>query len=172
MFKIKPLRFFITALAINLILFMIIYALPFNPFQMLIGHFVSAFVFIFGIKLLVIRESSAYFLTTPNGKMMLYQTFYEFLTITALTIPLYLKSWKKLLKKLSIILFIMFSYYTILYSITIILLENGINATLLIKFISFNTESFMIFAFTILWFLVNKKEIIDIIKNENSSPSG
>lgn len=172
MFKIKLLKPLIIAITINLALFIVIYTLPFNPFQMIIGHLVSAFVFVFGfgIKLSVIKEASAFFLVTANGKMILYQTFYEFLTIIALTIPLYLKSWKKLLKKLSLTLAIMFGYYTTLYGTTIVLLEKGFEASFLIKFITYNTESFMIFAFVVVWFFVNRTQILKLINSNKTKP--
>lgn len=166
MFKIKLPKFLIIAVSINLLLFLIIYSLPFNILQALIGYSTSLFVFIFGlgIKVEVVKQTAGFYLVTQNGRMLLYQTFYEFLTITALTIPLYLNKQMQLLKKLATILAIMFGYYVVLFGMTIIMLENGMNASLLIKFISLNTDSFMIFAFSLLWAVVNKKEILRALK--------
>lgn len=167
MFRIKLSKFVAIALAINLLLFIIIYSLPFNLIQALIGYCVSAFVFIFGVKLEVINNSSGFLLVTQDGRMLLYQTFYEFLTIIALTIPLYLSRHKQLLKRLAIVLAIMLGYYILLFGLTIILLENGIDASILVSFISLNTDSFMIFAFTLLWAIINKEELLKFLRKQN-----
>ena len=165
----RPLKFFLTAAGINLVLFILVYLQPINPLGFVISYMTSFFVFIFGfgLRVSVISSKDAYTLATTTGSLVLYQTFYEFLTIIALTIPLYLNSWRKLLEKLSILIIIMTGYYIILYGITIILLQNGLNIPWLLTFIKFNTESFMIFAFGLIWFFVNKKEILKIIKNFN-----
>lgn len=163
----KPLKFLLTAAGINLVLFICVYLQPISPLRFVIGYVTSFFVFIlgFGLKVGVSLSKEACTLTTTTGNLMLYQTFYEFLTITALTIPLYLNSWKKLLEKLATLLTIMIGYYVLLYGITILLLQNGFNVPWLLTFIKFNTESFMIFAFGIIWFFVNKNEILKIIGN-------
>jgi hypothetical protein len=158
-FKIKISKFFLTVLIINIILFIFIYLLPINILQCLIGHLVKVVVFVFGVRLEVIRQASGFILKTDNGQMLLYQSFYEFLTIISLTIPLYWQKWEMLFKKLIQTLAIMFCYYVILYSSTIVILEFGHKATLLRSFIDFNTEAFMIFAFTLVWVIVNKNEL-------------
>jgi hypothetical protein len=111
----------------------------------------------------VTLSQNAFTLATANGSLELYQTFYEFLTIISLTIPFYLNSWKKLFEKLAILLIIMIGYYVLLYGFTILLLENGFNVPWLLTFIKFNTESFMILAFGLIWFFINKKEILKLI---------
>lgn len=163
----KPLKFLLTAAGINLVLFIFIYLQPLNILASFIGYITSFFVFIFGLglRVSVISSKNACILATSTGSLQLYQTFYEFLTIISLTIPLYLNSWRKLFKKLIILLAIMTSYYVLLYGITILLLQNGFNVPWLLTFIKFNTESFMILAFGIIWFFVNKKEILKIINN-------
>ncbi len=125
------------------------------------------FIFGFGLKVSITSSKDAFILATTTGSLVLYQTFYEILTIMSLTIPLYLNSWKKLFEKVIILLFIMIGYYVLLYGTTILLLQNGFNVPWLLTFIKFNTESFMIFAFGLIWFLVNKDEIMKIINNLN-----
>jgi hypothetical protein len=165
----KPLKFFLTAAGINLVLFIFVYTQPVSPLRFVIGYMTSFFVFIFGLglKVSVTLSKDACILATTTGNLALYQTFYEFLTIIALTIPLYLNSWRKLLKKLAILVAIMISYYVLLYGITILLLQNGFSVPWLLTFIRFNTESFMILAFGMIWFFVNKNEILKIIHNLN-----
>ncbi len=166
----KPLKFFLTAAGINLVLFIFVYLQPLNPLRSVIGYMTSFFVFIFGLglRVSVILSKDECILATATGTLRLYQTFYEFLTIIALTIPLYLNSWRKLFKKLATILTIMTGYYVILYGTTILLLQNGFKVPWLLTFIRFNTESFMILAFGLIWFFVNKNEILKII--DNTSP--
>jgi hypothetical protein len=161
----KPLKFFLIAAGINLILFLLVYLQPVSPLRFVIGYMTSFFVFIFGLglKVSVTLSKDVCTLATTTGSLVLYQTFYEFLTIIALTIPIYLNSWRQLLRKLAIIIFIMISYYVLLYGITILLLQNGFNVPWLLTFIKFNTESFMILAFGVIWFFVNKKEITKIV---------
>lgn len=163
----KPLNFFMTAAGINLILFMVVYVLPLNPLQWIIAYMTSFFVFIFGLGLRasVVLSKDGIILATTTGNLILYQTFYEFLTIIGLTIPLYLHSWRKLCKKLAILMSLMTGYYVVLYGTTILLLQNGFKVPWLLTFIRFNTESFMIFAFGLIWFFVNKKGILEIIDN-------
>ncbi|MFA4952978.1 MAG: hypothetical protein WC584_02040 [Candidatus Pacearchaeota archaeon] len=163
----KPLKFLLAAAGINLVLFIFVYLQPLNPLRYVIGYMISFFVFIFGLGLKVSITSSkdAYILATTTGTLELYQTFYEFLTIISLTIPLYLNSLKKLFEKLAILIAIMAGYYVLLYGTTILLLQNGFKVPWLLTFIKFNTESFMIFAFGLIWFFVNKKEIMKIIDN-------
>ena len=163
----KPLKFFLTAALINLILFIFFYLQPLNILASFIGYIISFFVFIFGfgLRVNVISSKDACILATTTGSLKLYQSFYEFLTIISLTIPLYLKFWKKLLEKLAILLAIMAGYYVLLYGTTILLLQNGFSVPWLLIFISFNTESFMIFAFGLIWFFVNKNEIMNMIGN-------
>lgn len=161
----KPLKFFLAAAGINLILFMLIYLQPFNCLEYFIGYMTKFFVFIFGFGLNVdvALSKDACILTTGYVTLRLYQTFYEFLTIIALTIPLYLNSWRKMFEKLGVIIGIMTGYYVLLYGITILLLENRFNVPWLLTFIRFNTESFMILAFGLIWFFVNKDEIMKMI---------
>jgi len=161
----KPLRFFLTAAGINLALFLIIYLMPFNPIRSLIGYSTSLFAFLFerGLAVAVVSSKNACILATSTGNLSLYQTFYEFLTILALTIPLYLHSWKKLLEKSVLAMLIMWGYYVLLYGLTILFLENGLNVPWLLRFIRFNTESFMIPAFGALWFFLNKDRILSLI---------
>jgi hypothetical protein len=163
----KPLKFFITAAGINLILFILVYIQPVSPLRFVIGYMTSFFVFIFGLglKASVTLSKDVCTLATTTGNLILYQTFYELLTIIALTIPLYLNSWKRLLKKLAIILIIMIGYYVFLYGTTILLIQKGFNISWLITFIRFNTESFMILFFGVIWFFVNKNEILKILNN-------
>lgn len=163
----KPLKFLLTAAGINLVLFIFVYLQPLNILASFIGYMTSFFVFIFGLglKVSVISSKDACILVTTMGTLQLYQTFYEFLTIISLTIPLCLNSWRKLLEKLAILLTIMTGYYVLLYGTTILLLQNGFNVPWLLNFIKFNTESFMILAFGVIWFFVNKKEIMKIINN-------
>lgn len=165
----KPLKFFLIAAGINLILFLFVYTQPVSPLRFVIGYMTSFFVFIFGLglKVSVSLSKDACILATKTGSLMLYQTFYEFLTIIALTIPLYMNSWRKLLKKLAILLTVMIGYYVLLYGTTILLLQNGFNVPWLLTFIKFNTESFMILAFGVIWFFVNKSEILNIMNNLN-----
>ncbi|MFH0978038.1 MAG: hypothetical protein V1837_01920 [Candidatus Woesearchaeota archaeon] len=161
----KPLKFFLTAAAINLVLFILVFLQPVSPLRSFIGYLTSFFVFILGngLRINVILSKDACILATSTGALELYQTFYEFLTIIALTIPLYLNSWRRLFEKLAAILAIMTSYYVLLYGTTILLLQNGFNVPWLLTFIKFNTESFMIFAFGLVWFFVNKTRILKII---------
>jgi hypothetical protein len=163
----KPLKFFLTAAGINLVLFIFVYLQPVSPLRFVIGYMTSFFVLIFGLglKVSVALSKNACILATTTGNLILYQTFYEFLTIIALTIPLYINSWRKLLKKLAILLAIMIGYYVLLYGTTILLLQNGFNVPWLLTFIKFNTESFMILAFGVIWFFVNKNEIMKIVNN-------
>jgi len=163
----KPLKFFLTAVGINLILFIVVCLIPLNPLRFIIGYLTSffAFIFGFGLKVSVISSKDACILATTTGALKLYQTFYEFLIIIALTIPLYLNSWRKLFEKLAILMIIMISYYVLLYGITLLFLQNGFNVPWLLTFIKFNTESFMIFAFGLIWFFVNKEEILKMIDN-------
>jgi hypothetical protein len=161
----KPIKFFLTAAGINLALFIIVYLQPLNPLRTVIGYLTSIFVFIFGIglKVSVISSKDVCILATTTGALKLYQTFYEFLTIIALTIPLYLNSWRKLLEKLAVLLAIMAGYYVLLYGATILLLQNGFKVPWLLAFIQFNTESFMILSFGLIWFFVNKNEIMKLL---------
>jgi len=163
----KPLKFFLMAAGINLVLFILVYSQSSNPLRTIIGYMTIFFVFVFGfgLKMSVTLSQGAFILSTTTGSLQLYQTFYEFLTIISLTIPLYLNSWKTLLKKLMILLTIMIGYYMLLYGITILLLQNGFNVPWLLTFIKFNTEAFMIFAFGLIWFFINKKDILKIIDN-------
>jgi len=163
----KPIKFFLIAAVINLLLFIFVYIQQVSPLRFVIGYMTSFFVFIFGLglKVIVTLSKDACTLATTTGSLVLYQTFYEFLTIIALTIPLYLNSWRKLLKKLVIIIVIMISYYVLLYGVTILLLQNGFSVPWLLTFIKFNTEAFMIFAFGVIWFFVNKKEITKIVND-------
>lgn len=163
----KLLKFFLTAAGINLVLFISVYLLPFSPLRSAIGYLTSFFVFIFGLGLSVsiIISKDSCILATSTGNLILYQTFYEFLTIIALTIPLYLNSWRKLFEKLAVVMTIMASYYVLLYGTTIVLLHNRFKVPWLLTFIRFNTESFMIPAFGLIWFFVNKEEILKIIDN-------
>ena len=163
----KPFKFFMFAAGINLVLFITVYLQPFNPLRLLIGYLTSFFVFILGLglRVSVALSKDACILSTSTGSLALYQTFYELLTVIALTIPLYLNSWKKLFKKLAVILAIMTSYYVILYGTTILLLHNGFKVPWLIAFLRFNTESFMILAFVLIWFFVNKNEIMEVVSN-------
>jgi len=165
----KSLKFFLTAVGINLVLFIFLYLQPFNLLQAAVGYLTSFFVFIFGfgLKVSVSLSNEACILATATGNLRLYQTFYEILTIVALTVPLYIHSWKKLLEKLALILVIMVGYYVLLYGSTILLLQNGFNVPWLLALIKFNTESFMIFAFGVIWFFVNKKEILKMIGNKS-----
>ncbi len=158
----KPIKFFLTAVGINFILFIIIYLIPFNLLRIIIGYLTSFFVFIFGfgLKVAVVSSKDLVILSTTTGELVLYQTFYEILTIIALTVSLYLNSWKILIKKLILVIAIMIGYYVLLYGTTILLLHNGFNVPWLLTFIRFNTESFMIFAFGLIWFFINKKRII------------
>lgn len=162
----KPLKFFSAAVGINLALFIIIYLLPYNPIRSVIGYSTSFFVFIFGLglKVAVVSTKDACMLATSTGSMGIYQTFYEFLTILSLTIPLYLKDWKKLLEKSAAIFLVMIGYYVVLYGITIIILEKGKDASLLVGFIRYNTESFMIPAFFGLWAFINKNRIASLLR--------
>jgi hypothetical protein len=161
----KPLKFFLTAAGINLVLFISVYLQPLNPLRSAIGYLTSLFVFIFGhgLRVSVILSKDTCILATTDGALAVYQTFYEFLTIIALTIPLYLNSWMKLFEKLVVILAIMTGYYVLLYGSTILLLQNGFEVPWLLTFIRFNTESFMILAFGLVWFFVNKDKILKII---------
>ena len=163
----KPLKFFLIAALVNLILFIFFYLQPFNILASFIGYMTSFFVFIFGfgLRVNVISSKDACILATTTGSLQLYQSFYEFLTIISLTIPLYLKLWKKLLEKLVILLAIMTGYYVLLYGTTILLLQNGLNVPGLIAFLKFNTDSFMILAFGLIWFFVNRTEILKIVDN-------
>jgi hypothetical protein len=163
----KPLKFFLIAAGINLILFLLVYLQPVSPLRFVIGYITSFFVFIFGLglKVSVTLSKDACTLATTTGSLVLYQTFYEFLTIISLTVPLYMNSWKKLLKKLAILIVIMISYYVLLYGITILLLQNDFNVPWLLNFIKFNTETFMILAFGVIWFFVNKNEILKMMNN-------
>jgi hypothetical protein len=164
----KPLRFFLTAAGINLVLFIFVYLLPLNPLRSAIGYLTSFFVFIFGLglRVSVTLSKDVCILATTTGVLGLYQTFYEFLTIISLTIPLYLNSWRKLFEKLAALLAIMTGYYIVLYGTTILLLQNGFRVPWLLTFIRFNTESFMILAFGLIWFFVNKNEIQKSIDNQ------
>jgi hypothetical protein len=161
----KPLKFFLTAAGINLVLFILVYLQPLNPLRSAIGYMTSFFVFVFGfgLKVIVTLSKDACVLATTTGNLVLYQTFYEFLTIIALTIPLYLNSFGKLFKKLVLLLAIMAGYYVLLYGTTILLLQNGFNVPWLLTFIKFNTESFMILAFGLVWFFVNKNGILEVM---------
>ncbi len=161
----KPLKFFLIAAGINLVLFISMYLLPLNPLRSLVGYTTSFFVFIFGfgVAVSVIVSKDACILATTTGTLELYQTFYEFLTIIALTIPLYLHSFRKLFEKLAVLVTMMIGYYVLLYGSTILLLENGFKVPWLLTFIRFNTESFMILAFGLIWFFVNKNEILKIV---------
>jgi uncharacterized protein YhhL (DUF1145 family) len=163
----KPIKFFLTAAGINLVFFILVYIQPVSPLRFVIGYMTSFFVFIFGfgLKVSVTLSKDVCTLATTTGNLILYQTFYEILTIIALTIPLYLNSWRKLFKKLAILLVIMIGYYVLLYGITILLLQNGFNVPWLLTFIRFNTESFMILFFGVIWFFVNKNEILKILNN-------
>jgi hypothetical protein len=163
----KPTKFFLIAAGINLVLFIIIYLIPFNLLRSIIGYLTSFFVFIFsfGLKVAVVSSKNACILSTTTGKLQLYQTFYEILTIIALTVPLYLNSWKKLFEKVVLEFLIMVGYYVLLYGVTILLLQNGLNVPWLLRFIRFNTESFMIAAFAVIWFFVNKKMILTLINS-------
>jgi hypothetical protein len=161
----KSLKFFLTAAGINLVLFIFVYLQPLSLLRSVIGYTTRFFVFIFGqgLRVSVILSKDVCILSTTHVSLKLYQTFYEFLTIIALTIPLYLDSWRKLFIKLTTILAIMIGYYVLLYGTTILLLQNGFKVPWLLTFIRFNTESFMILAFGLIWFFVNKKEILKII---------
>ncbi len=163
----KPLKFFLTAAGINLVLFILVYLQPLSPLRFVVGYMTSFFVFIFGfgLKVSITSSKDAFILATTTGNLILYQTFYEILTIISLTIPFYLNLWGKLLKKLAILLVIMIGYYVLLYGTTILLLQNGFKVPWLLTFIRFNTESFMIFAFGIIWFFVNKDELLKVIDN-------
>lgn len=163
----KPLKFFLIAAGINLVLFILVYLQPVSLLRWIIGYMISFFVFIFGfgLRVSVISSKNVCILATTTGTLQLYQTFYEILTIISLTIPLYLNLWGKLLKKLAVILTIMTGYYVLLYGVTILFLQNGFNVPWLLTFIRFNTESFMIFAFGVIWFFVNKDEILKMINN-------
>jgi hypothetical protein len=165
----KPLKFFLTAAGINLVLFISVYLQPLNPLRSVIGYMTSFFVFIFGLglRVSVVLSKDACILATTTGTLILYQTFYEFLTIIALTIPLYLNSWRKLFEKLAALLAIMTGYYVLLYGTTILLLQNGFKVPWLLTFIRFNTESFMILAFGLIWFFVNKNEILKVLGVKN-----
>lgn len=165
----KPLKFLLTAAGINLVLFIFVYLQPLNILASFIGYMTRFFVFIFGfgLKVSITSSKDAFILATTTGSLILYQTFYEILMIISLTIPLYLNLWGKLLKKLAILLVIMIGYYVLLYGTTILLLQNGFNVPWLLTFIKFNTESFMIFAFGLVWFFVNKDDILKIIDNLN-----
>ncbi|MBN1156584.1 hypothetical protein JXA85_03150 [Candidatus Woesearchaeota archaeon] len=157
----KVVRFFLVGALINLILFAITHFLPFNPLQLLIANLVTLFVFLFGINAKIISTGIPIVASTYNGitlRIAVSQTFYELLTIIALTIPLYLKNWKRMIEKTLTVIGIMLGYYLFIYGFAIItFLKNHSN--LLTRFLSFNTESFMIFAFLLVWFLVNWKEI-------------
>ncbi|GEM_PF-5518792 len=158
----KSFKFFLTAAEINLVLFIFVYLQPVSPLRLVVGYMTSFFVFIFGVglRVSVILSKDTCILATATGNLILYQTFYEFLTIISLTIPLYLNSWRKLLKKLVVLLAIMIGYYVLLYGATILLLQNGFKVPWLLTFIRFNTESFMILAFGLIWFFVNKNDIL------------
>jgi len=163
----KPLKFFLVAAGINLVLFFFVYLQPLNPLRSFVGYMTSIFVFIFGLglRVSVILSKDACVLATTTGSLQLYQTFYEFLTIIALTVPLYLDSWKKQFEKLAILLTVMTGYYVLLYGTTILLLQNGFKVPWLLTFIRFNTESFMIIAFGLIWFFINKQAILKIIND-------
>lgn len=150
-----------------MVLFSSVYMQPLNPLRSVIGYIVSFLVYIFGLGLNVNISLSkdTFILATTTGTLKLNQTFYEFLTIIALTIPLYLSSWRILFKKLVALLAIMTGYYVLLYSITILLLHNGFKVPWLLTFIRFNTESFMILAFGLIWYFINRNEILKMISN-------
>ena len=160
----KPAKFVFAAVIINLVLYLIVYLMPINVLQFVIGYMISAFVYVFGVELAVVGAEAGYQLATSSGRMLLYQSFFEFLTIIALTVPLYLKKPKMLLKKLGIVLGIMLGYYTILYGITIVLLDSGNHPTNLLRFIEYNMDSFMILAFTLVWYVVNRKQVDRLIR--------
>ena len=67
--EMKPSKFFLTVAGINLILFIIIYFMPYNPIRSVIGYLTSLFVFIigFGIKVAVVSSKDACVLATTTG---------------------------------------------------------------------------------------------------------
>jgi len=163
--KIK--KYLLISLTMNIVLYILILLLPINPMQYLISYIISFFVFLLiQAKLSILHSNSGYILSTANGNLRLYQTFYEFLTIMSLTIPLYLNNLKLLIKKLSLTLLAMIFYYVIIYTTLIIRLEQGHSSNLLLKFIQYNTEVFMIFAFLLLFYIINKKSINSLIKEK------
>lgn len=143
----------------NLLLFVAFYFFEHNPLQKIIGVSTSIFVYLLGIKLNILTSSGAHILSTGHGNFHIIQSFYEILTLLALTIPLYLENIQKGLKSSVWIVGVVIGYYTLLFGMIIILFENGINPILLVKYIKFNSEFLMIPIFLGFWYLINRIQI-------------